>query len=432
MKNIFILLFVSILFTNQVVSQETKEISNDSLLRYLTELKKEVEGLKNLKLTSTPTSTIDLSEKKTNWYDKIQLRGYVQVRYNRLFETNPELKSDQGDKSIGNLGGFFIRRNRMIFSGQINEHVYFYIQPDFASSASTTGLHFVQIRDAYFDVSIDKKKEFRFRVGQSKVPYGFENMQSSQNRLPLDRNDALNSAVANERDLGLFFYYAPKKVRELYSTLVNDGLKGSGDYGIVGFGLYNGQTANKPEINNNSHWVARASYPFTLWNQIIEPGVQMYSGQYKLDQITTGVKKNKSLEYLDERMAASLVLYPKPFGIQAEYNIGKGPQYDFLIDSISTKDLKGGYVTMSYLIKLKKQILIPFARYTYYDGGKKFELDARAYKVEEFEGGVEYQPLKQLEVTVSWVHSSKWTSDRVKKDNYQVGSFMRIQCQLNF
>ena len=432
MKNIFILLFVSILFTNQVVSQETKEISNDSLLRYLTELKKEVEGLKNLKLTSTPTSTIDLSEKKTNWYDKIQLRGYVQVRYNRLFETNPELKSDQGDKSIGNLGGFFIRRNRMIFSGQINEHVYFYIQPDFASSASTTGLHFVQIRDAYFDVSIDKKKEFRFRVGQSKVPYGFENMQSSQNRLPLDRNDALNSAVANERDLGLFFYYAPKKVRELYSTLVNDGLKGSGDYGIVGFGLYNGQTANKPEINNNSHWVARASYPFTLWNQIIEPGVQMYSGQYKLDQITTGVKKNKSLEYLDERMAASLVLYPKPFGIQAEYNIGKGPQYDFLIDSISTKDLKGGYVTMSYLIKLKKQILIPFARYTYYDGGKKFELDARAYKVEEFEGGIEYQPLKQLEVTVSWVHSSKWTSDRVKKDNYQVGSFMRIQCQLNF
>jgi hypothetical protein len=432
MKNTFILLFVSVLFTNQVVSQETKEISNDSLLRYLTELKKEVEGLKNLKLTSTPSSTIDLSEKKTNWYDKIQLRGYVQVRYNRLFETNPELKSDQGDKSIGNLGGFFIRRNRMIFSGQINEHVYFYIQPDFASSASTTGLHFVQIRDAYFDVSIDKKKEFRFRVGQSKVPYGFENMQSSQNRLPLDRNDALNSAVANERDLGLFFYYAPKKVRELYSTLVNDGLKGSGDYGIVGFGLYNGQTANKPEINNNSHWVARASYPFTLWNQIIEPGVQMYSGQYKLDQITTGVKKNKSLEYLDERMAASLVLYPKPFGIQAEYNIGKGPQYDFLIDSISTKDLKGGYVTMSYLIKLKKQILIPFARYTYYDGGKKFELDARAYKVEEFEGGIEYQPFKQLEVTVSWVHSSKWTSDRVKKDNYQVGSFMRIQCQLNF
>lgn len=431
MKNIFTLLFVSVLFTNQLVSQESSS-SNDSLLKYLTELRKEVQELKNAKTTPIVTSTVETTEKKSNWYDKIQVRGYVQVRYNRLFETNPDLKSDQGDKSIGNLGGFFIRRNRLILSGQVNEHVYFYIQPDFASSASATGLHFAQIRDAYFDVSIDKKKEFRFRVGQSKVPYGFENMQSSQNRLPLDRNDALNSAVANERDLGLFFYYAPKKVRELYSSLVNDGLKGSGDYGVVGFGLYNGQTANKPEINNNSHWVARVSYPFKLWNQVIEPGVQMYSGQYKLDQTTAKVKVNKSLEYLDERMAGSFVLYPKPFGIQAEYNIGKGPQYDYLIDSISTKNLKGGYITISYLINLKKQVLIPFARYTTYEGGKKFELDARAYNVEEFEGGIEYQPVKQLEVVVSWVHSSKWTSDKVKKDNYQVGSFMRVQCQLNF
>ena len=432
MKNTLALLIISVLFTLQAFSQETTPVSNDSLLKYLTDLRKEVQELKNNKTTPVATSSVLATEKKSNWYDKIQVRGYVQVRYNRLFETNPDLKSDQGDKSIGNLGGFFIRRNRLILSGQVNEHVYFYIQPDFASSASATGLHFAQIRDAYFDVSIDKKKEFRFRVGQSKVPYGFENMQSSQNRLPLDRNDALNSAVSNERDLGLFFYYAPKKVRELYASLVNDGLKGSGDYGIVGFGLYNGQTANKPEINNNAHWVARVSYPIKLWNQIIEPGVQMYSGYYKLDQTSTGVKKNKSLEYLDERMAASFILYPKPFGIQAEYNVGKGPQYDFLIDSINTKSLQGGYVTLSYLINIKKQVLIPFARYSTYQGGKKFELDARAYDVNEFEGGIEYQPLKQLEVVVSWVHSEKWTSDRAKKDNFQVGSFMRVQCQLNF
>ena len=430
MKGIFTLLLVFILFTNIVSAQEKLDISNDSIIKELIALKKEMQLLKPI--VAVNSSTISPVEKKTNWYDKIQVRGYVQVRYNRLFETNPDLKSDQGDKSIGNYGGFFIRRNRLILSGQVNEHVYFYLQPDFASSASTTGLHFAQIRDAYFDVSIDKKKEFRFRIGQSKVPYGFENMQSSQNRLPLDRNDALNSAVSNERDLGVFFYYAPNKVRELYASLVNDGLKGSGDYGIAAFGLYNGQTANKPEATNGPHWAARLTYPFKLWNQIIEPGLQMYSGRYKLDQTTAKVKTNTSLEYLDERMATSFILYPKPFGIQAEYNIGKGPQYDNLLDSISTKDLKGGYVTISYLIKLKKQVLIPFARYTTYQGGKKMELDARAYNVDEFEGGIEYQPLKNFEATVSWVHSSKWTSDKAKKDSYQVCSFLRIQCQLNF
>ena len=158
-------------------------------------------------------------EKKSHWYDKINIRGYCQVRYNRLGESNPLLVSEQGDKSIGNKGGFFIRRMRVIIFGQVNDHVYFYLQPDFASSASSTGLHFGQLRDAYFDVSIDKKREFRFRIGQSKVPFGFENLQSSQNRLPLDRNDALNSAVSNERDLGVFFMYAPKKVRDTPLTV---------------------------------------------------------------------------------------------------------------------------------------------------------------------------------------------------------------------
>ena len=148
------------------------------------------------------------------WFESIQLRGYLQVRYNRLLETNPLLKCDQCDKSWGENGGFFIRRARMIFSGQVNERVYFYIQPDLASSPSSTAGNFAQIRDAYADIGLSPNNEYRVRVGQSKIPFGFENMQSSQNRLPLDRNDALNSAVSNERDLGAFFYWAPAKKKK--------------------------------------------------------------------------------------------------------------------------------------------------------------------------------------------------------------------------
>ncbi len=121
-----------------------------------------------------------VEEKKAHWSDKITIRGYTQVRNNRLFESNSDLVSEQGDKSIGNKQGFFIRRMRIIFFGQLSDNVYFYIQPDFASSASSTSLHFGQLRDAYFDVSLDKKHEFRFRIGQSKVPYGFENRLQAQ------------------------------------------------------------------------------------------------------------------------------------------------------------------------------------------------------------------------------------------------------------
>ena len=371
-------------------------------------------------------------EKK--WYDSFTIRGYLQARYNRLLETNSNLKCEQCDKSWGENGGFFLRRARIIFSGQIGKQVYFYIQPDFASSATSTNLNYGQMRDAYFDIGIDKKNEYRFRVGQSKIPFGFENMQSSQNRLPLDRNDALNSAVSNERDLGIFFYWAPEEKRKLLSNLVKEGLKGSGDYGIFGFGVYNGQNANKPELNNSLHTVARVSYPFEIGNQIIEPGLQGYTGKFvmPIDQISVGVKSISDRNYTDQRAAASFVLYPKPFGIQAEYNVGKGPEYNAATDSIEVRKLRGGYVTLSYLLRKNYHIIIPFTRLQYYDGAKKHELDARNYKVNELELGVEWQPIKQFEFVAMYTISSRKTDDKVLQNNFQKGSLLRLQAQINF
>lgn len=376
----------------------------------------------------TKSQTSSTSKK---WYDSFAIRGYVQGRYNRLLETNEDLGCEQCDKSWGKNGGFFLRRTRLVFSGQISQRVYFYLQPDFASFAGSTG-HIAQLRDAYFDLGIDKDNEFRFRVGQSKVPYGFENMQSSQNRLPLDRHDALNSAVANERDLGVFFYWAPKKTRKLFSSLVSDGLKGSGDYGVFAFGAYNGQTANLAERNDEPHIVSRLSYPFQIGNQIIEAGVQAYTGKFVLVSTSAGVKANDNKEYLDQRAAASFILYPKPFGIQAEYNIGKGPEFNKYTDSIEVQDLQGGYVTFSYLFKKGKQTFIPFSRIQYYEGGKKHELDARSYKVNELEFGIEWQASKNFELVAMYTISSRRYEDYIKQDNFQKGQLLRLQAQINF
>lgn len=381
-----------------------------------------------------PNATELQAPKEKKWYETISIRGYIQARYNRLAETNPQLKCEQCDRSWGENGGFFLRRARVIFFGQINKHVYFYLQPDFASSASSSSLHFGQIRDAYVDIGVDKHNEFRFRVGQSKVPFGFENMQSSQNRLPLDRNDGLNSALSNERDMGVFLYWAPTEKRKLFSSLVNDGLKGSGDYGVFAFGAFNGQTANKPEQNNELHYVARFTYPMKVGSQIIESSIQAYTGKYVVtkDQISSDVKTTKSRNYTDERVAATFVLYPKPFGITAEYNIGKGPEYDKNADSIEVKNLYGGYITMMYQLKIGKHTLFPYVRIQHYTGGKKFELDARSYKVNEWEAGVEWQPSKQFELVATYVNSARRFEDHVLKNNFQTGSLVRLQAQINF
>jgi phosphate-selective porin len=368
------------------------------------------------------------------WYETFSIRGYAQFRYNRLLETNENLSCEQCDRSWGKDGGFFMRRMRIIFSGQINSNIFFYIQPDFASSPSADRLHFGQIRDAYFDVGVDKDNEFRFRIGQSKIPYGFENMQSSQNRIPLDRNDALNSAVSNERDLGVFFYWAPKNKRKLLASLVSDGLKGSGDYGLFAFGVYNGQTANNPELNNQPHMVTRFTYPFELKKQIVEVGVQAYTGKYVVPRtnISTSVKTNANQNYVDQRIAGTFVLYPKPFGIQAEYTVGRGPEFNKTTNSIEVTPLHGGYITTSYLLKLNKQVLIPFVRYQYYDGGKKHERDARSYTVKEFELGTEWQMNKNFELVVNYTNSDRRFEDFLRPNNSQTGSLLRVQAQVNF
>jgi hypothetical protein len=370
------------------------------------------------------------------WYESISIRGYAQLRYNRLLETNSDLGCEQCDRSWGNNGGFFFRRGRIILSGQVHDRVFIYIQPDFASSAGTTNQLF-QIRDAYFDLSLDKDREFRFRLGQSKVPYGFENMQSSQNRIALDRADAINSAVSNERDIGVFFYWATKEKRALFKKLIDDGLKGSGDYGLFGIGLYNGQTANRSEANNNQHIVARFTYPFEFKNgQVFEAGIQGYNGKFVVNTVSassTGVQfQNSNPEFLDQRVAASVLLYPKPFGFQAEYNIGRGPEFNVNNKIIEDTNLKGGYVQTMYVLKIKEQTLIPFAKYHWYDGGKKHELDARSYNVNDFEIGAEWQPFKNFELVADYTISSRRYEDATKINNSQRGNLLRLQAQFNF
>lgn len=377
-----------------------------------------------------------------HWYDRISLRGYAQIRYNGLFSTNDKVSCEQCDRSWGTTStapdakannGLFIRRARLVFSGQVHPNVFFYFQPDFASSPSTGIQNFVQIRDLYFDLSFDKKKEYRVRVGQSKIPYGFENMQSSSQRLTLDRADAINSSILNERDLGIFFYWAPAEIRKRFEMLVKDGYKGSGDFGVFALGVYNGQIANKLDGNRDLNVVSRITYPFVIGSQIIEPGIQAYTGKWAFTgEVSPGVVVNDPQYVKDQRVGATFVLYPRPFGIQTEYNIGTGPRYNPATNRIDQTDLNGGYVLLNYKWDLKKQHIYPFAKFQYYDGGKKYEKDARSYVVRDYEFGVEWQPIKAFELTAEYVVADRTFEDSVLPVNRQQGNVLRLQVQFNF
>jgi len=376
--------------------------------------------------------------KSEPWYEKLQIRGYTQIRYNFPgFVPNDKLVSEQADKSIGGNGGFSIRRARLILFGDVHPHVSIYLQPDFASSI-TDQLGVAILRDWYADVFFDKKREFRLRVGQSKVPYGFENLQSSQNRLPLDRNDALNSAVKDERDLGIFFYWAPDHVRKRFRHLVDAGLKGSGDYGVVALGAYNGQTANRIELNKTPHAIARVTYPFAIGNQFLEIGGGGFYGlsTIKVEDAPDGTVFTSATEdktFHDGRGHATVVLYPKPVGFTAEYTVGVGPQLGVATPTVVGNHLLfGGYVQLAYKIDgaLGTLAMIPYLRGTMYDGGKKHVTNVPRYEVREVEAGIEVQFNKSLELVLAYLISNR-TSDKYPYA-LQYGHVGRTQLQVNY
>lgn len=484
-----------------------------------------------------------------HWYDRISIRGYTQMRYTNFLQ-NADSYNDGvywADNSARPRSNFLIRRMRLIFSGDVSEHLYVYIQPDFAStppggfsnaatfaatgataasSPSTTILtaampgnvwsyynpgaayspwgnqigsysnatgHFAQLRDAYADIYFDHDKEFRVRAGQSKVPYGFTNMQSSQNRLTLDRPDALNTATRDERDLGLYFYYTPKEMRHLFRDLVKNNLKGSGDYGMFAFGVYNGQGANRVELNKDLHLVSRFTYPYVFESgQVVEASIQGYTGKvmpytsairpsfgmatnqagymptpqmaswgsslipyvngpgynnlgnYRLGNYpsssissTTGYYPscaNGCQGIQDSRVAITGVIYPQPFGVQAEWNWGVSPGLNGSQTAITKQNINGGYALVNYKYEDKDFGLgtfFPYVQYQYFNGYSKYETNAPQNRVNEWDIGIEYQPLPEVELTASYNKSDRTNITAAPYRQFQTDT-LRWQLQWNY
>jgi hypothetical protein len=365
------------------------------------------------------------------WYERLRLRGYTQFRYNRLLETNRDLVCPQCDRSIGDRGGFFIRRGRLVVSGDVSDRLSIYIQPDFSTDAAG-GQYYLQLRDAYFDVYLDKAKSHRVRMGLSKIPFGFENLQSSSNRLPLDRADGLNSGLPGERDIGVLYYWTTASARRLFKVLTDSGLKGTGDYGVLGVGLFNGQTANRAELNNSLHQVVRLTHPFELpGGQFIEIGVQGFDGNFVLPSRTTGV--TAAPEYDDRRVGVSFTWYAQPIGFVGEWNWGEGPEYDVTSQSVETRHLQGGFAQTMYRVRTGNQVIQPFARAQYYNGGRKTDLDARSHVVREYDAGIEWLPMSELELTAQYSISDRQITDgTLVAPNRQKGRLLRLQAQFNY
>lgn len=423
---------------------EQAESKVENLESTLLNTKGQVEELTRVSDNTSPStlskSDLDalLSDK---WYERVKMRGYIQTRFIGLLGDDDIPGVVQpNDAFVSDTQGIGIRRGRLVFSGDVTDHLFLYLQTDFM--AGVGGVNALQARDVYADISLDPAREFRVRLGLSKVPYGFTNMQSSQNRYALERPDAINSAIEGERDIGAYFIWAPYHIRNRFKDLVKMGLRGSGDYGVVNVGVYNGQGINNADRNGDPHYVAHVAWPFEFDNgQILEIGASAFTGRYVPTVAAiagVGTPSIDSRGSRDQRVAVNAILYPQPFGIETEWNWGREPTLSQDMRSIASDTTSGGFVQAVYRHVFPNQSeLLPFVRWQTFDGARKFAANAPRNRVNEVALGVEFIPYPEVELTLMYATGTRTNTvdnpaaagPRYRDVNYH---YLGIQAQINF
>lgn len=424
------------------LAQTEEQLSN--LSSNLFQTKSQVEEISKISDNTSPAtmSKTDLDALLSDkWYERIKVRGYIQNRFIGIMGDDDNPGYHQANDSLASdSSGIGIRRGRLVLSGDVTDHVYLYLQSDYM--ASVGGANALQARDVYTDISLDPAREFRVRLGLSKVPYGFSNLQSSQNRYALERPDALNSAVEGERDMGAYLIWAPYEKRNMFKDLVKMGLRGSGDYGVLSLGVFNGQGINNADRNGELHYIAHAAWPFEIGGQIVEVGGSYYHGRYVPTAAAipgVGTPTFDPTGTRDSRFALNAILYPQPFGLEAEWTWGDGPQLSDNMTNITSRSLNGGFVQAVYRHVFPSQAeLIPFVRWQTFDGARKFAANAPRNRVDELALGFEYIPYPELELTLMYAAGTRTNtvdnpaavaSPRYRDVNYH---YLGIQAQINF
>jgi len=95
---------------------QATETTDDRLSKIEEGIKKDAEAAKKKKEED--------AKKDKKWFEKYTIRGYAQFRVNEVFNNDGPAKAHHvGDSSVGDNQSFLIRRARLVFSGDVSEHL---------------------------------------------------------------------------------------------------------------------------------------------------------------------------------------------------------------------------------------------------------------------------------------------------------------------
>jgi len=244
--------------------------------------------------------------KKKAWYEALKVSGYTQGRFLYYPDyPNADRKTHSNE--------FLVRRARVKFQFEPNDRTEVTVEPDLGEGKA-------EVRDVWIQRFLDDHHTWSFRLGQQKIPFGFETPQSSSVRLPLERNHLAASMFPGERDTGLIFFYTRPEDHRLFDASRKSDY-GVGDYGNLAIGFLNGQGRNQSEVNSSKHFVVRAAKPLSIGSagRYAEFGASYWRG----DCFSKWSADASGQSFDDSLFGVHAFLAPRPFGLQAEYHTGR-------------------------------------------------------------------------------------------------------------
>ncbi|MBQ4548925.1 MAG: hypothetical protein IJA42_07060 [Bacteroidales bacterium] len=358
-------------------------------------------------------SSVDAQEKKKLIGDYLSISGWMNIQY----DYERQLQND--GLTLKELNTFNVRRARLDIKGNINPHLEFRLQGDFAVSPKMVD-GFVKVKLA---------KYFNIQAGQFKIPFTFENPQSPLTLEGIEYAQVISklsgysdvchvATYSGGRDVGLMLY------GDLFS-FENNGK----EIPILTYklGVFNGNGMNKKDANLGKDIAGSIE---------ICPGVKglmlaasYYDGNYLLDNdfeindTLTIKQKNENAER--NRLTFGGKYENGRLTIRSEYIYGKTNMANK--DGIYLLESDGFYVAAGYWFDIKceksgnVQRIRPVARYDFFrEDMTEINTNSTYYMV-----GIDWWPYKNLRLLVNYT-----LKDKVANDNF--GHLLQAQLSVKF
>ncbi len=303
--------------------------------------------------TNTDSKVFQLFGKKSSFY----LSGYLQINY--FYDSSKNINNE-----------FKIRRARLDFRGDIENAFKWRIQADAVQTVKELNTLQDQaikvvVRPILLDANIDFAfaKYFSIRFGQFKIPFSYENLQSS-NELDLINRAQLVEKIVPGRDIG-------SQGRDIGLVSNAEYKFSDGQKSIKLFlGLFNGNGINVGDDNNHKDFVYRLELVLT---KRLFFALSQYFGKKGLN------------EFDRNAIGVDFYLDLDKISFRGEYAKGK--------DILTKKD--GWYFQAKYKIN---SLIDLICRYDSYDQNKAYSGD----RTNSLIFGVNYYPYKRIKFQLNY------------------------------